>query len=401
MSLPDQSTAAERFRLIGHTTVGAMGDGMQVAVKDGFAFFGHQGNGGTSIIDVRDPRHPAVVGNLPAPSNTHSHKVQIVGDLLLVNRERQPDNLGGTASTPWVAGISVFDISDPACPKPIGFWSCGGRGVHRMSYWTEPYAFVTAGSSDVISQFLTIVDFSDPARPQTIGQWWFPGMHHSERSIRYWDPSKTARLHHAIPGSGSLLYCGWWDLGIVVLDVKNPSAPELVSHLDLDKVDGPSRNTHTAAPIPGRDALVVTDECIVGNLCNIHDPSEITFVARTLDVSDPEKPRVLGRFPSVAEEFCHCIRGGKLGPHNIHEMRPGSYQSSNLVFMTQFNGGVRVYDIADLTRPREIGHFVPPAPPGRSSSQINDVFVDANGLVYATERYGGGLYILEFDDLAG
>jgi len=38
---------------------------------------------------------------------------------------------------------------------------------------------------------------------------------------------------------------------------------------------------------------------------------------------------------------------------------------------------------------------VPEAPPGRSSIQFNDVLVAADGLVYVTDRFTGGLYILE------
>ena len=38
---------------------------------------------------------------------------------------------------------------------------------------------------------------------------------------------------------------------------------------------------------------------------------------------------------------------------------------------------------------------MPEAPPGRSSIQFNDILVGANGLVYATDRFTGGLYILE------
>ena len=90
-----------------------------------------------------------------------------------------------------------------------------------------------------------------------------------------------------------------------------------------------------------------------------------------------------------------CSRGGRFGPHNLHEMRPGSLVDSNTIYVTWFNAGLRVVDISDATRPREIAYFVPEAPPGRSSIQFNDVLVAADGLVYVTDRFTGGLYILE------
>jgi hypothetical protein len=76
-------------------------------------------------------------------------------------------------------------------------------------------------------------------------------------------------------------------------------------------------------------------------------------------------------------------------------MRPGSLQDPNTIYLRYFNAGLRVVDISDVSKPREVAWFVPEAPPGRSSIQFNDVLVGADGLVYVTDRYRGGLYILE------
>ena len=78
--------------------------------------------------------------------------------------------------------------------------------------------------------------------------------------------------------------------------------------------------------------------------------------------------------------------------------------SSDLIFATYQNAGVRVFDIPDQYRPKEVGALVPPAPtrmkdhrPNRAQViQSADVFVDAAGLIYSTD-YNGGLYIMEFD----
>jgi hypothetical protein len=75
-----------------------------------------------------------------------------------------------------------------------------------------------------------------------------------------------------------------------------------------------------------------------------------------------------------------------------------------VVFATWQNAGVRAFDIGDAHRPREIGAFVPAAPtrmidrrPGRPKViQSADVFVDAAGLIYATD-YNAGLSIIEFE----
>ena len=44
-----------------------------------------------------------------------------------------------------------------------------------------------------------------------------------------------------------------------------------------------------------------------------------------------------------------------------------------------------------------MGYFVPPAPDGEKAPQINDVFVDNDRLIYITDRWKGGLYIVEYE----
>lgn len=79
----------------------------------------------------------------------------------------------------------------------------------------------------------------------------------------------------------------------------------------------------------------------------------------------------------------------------MHENRPGSYRSAEVVFATFFNAGLRVYDLADPRQPRELAHYVPALPPGQEDIQSNDVFVASDGSVYLTDRAGGGIDILE------
>lgn len=46
---------------------------------------------------------------------------------------------------------------------------------------------------------------------------------------------------------------------------------------------------------------------------------------------------------------------------------------------------------------RRVLYIVPEAPPGShaGATQMNDVYVDENRLIYAIDRIAGGLYILE------
>jgi streptogramin lyase len=59
---------------------------------------------------------------------------------------------------------------------------------------------------------------------------------------------------------------------------------------------------------------------------------------------------------------------------------------------------VRVYDLADVQAPVEIAHWVGETPPGQAVPQSNDLWVDHTGLIWVTDRIGGGLEVLEPED---
>jgi hypothetical protein len=382
---------ALNLRLVGHTDLNGHGDCMHVNVANGFAYVAHMGESrvGTSVVDITDPRAPRVVAQLQTPPGTHSHKVQVVDNILLVNYEQNRLE----QATSWQGGLKVFDISQPDQPREVAFLQMPGKGVHRITYWQAPFAYMSGSDAGYIDQFLVIVDLSEPSKPQEVGRWWFPGQHTAGGETPSWTPSeghggqpgaRRYALHHPLI-RGDRAYCGWWDAGLVILDISNRSKPRLVSHLEFGA--DVSTATHTALPVPGRDLLVVTDEQLAT------DCQGMQTRVRVVDIADELQPRVISEFPVPQGDF--CSRGGRFGPHNLHEMRPGSLQDSNDIYVTWFNAGIRVVNISDPTKPREVAYFVPEAPPGRSSIQFNDLLVDADGLIYVTDRFTGGLYILE------
>jgi hypothetical protein len=76
--------------------------------------------------------------------------------------------------------------------------------------------------------------------------------------------------------------------------------------------------------------------------------------------------------------------------------RIGNFQSSEVIFVTYSNAGLRVLSVANPFRPEEIVSYVP-TPAGMTPSQpiaSADVFVDRRGLVYLTDA-ACGLHILD------
>jgi hypothetical protein len=149
-------------------------------------------------------------------------------------------------------------------------------------------------------------------------------------------------------------------------------------------------------PLPDRDLLVVLDEAVLDHQ---EDGEKLIWV---FDNRAKSNPVSISTFPTPRETD-YRAKPGHFGPHNLHENRPESFVSSELIFATYRNAGVRAFDISDPDRPVEAGALVPSAPrilidtrPNRPRViQSADVFVAADGLIYSTD-YNGGLYVIEF-----
>jgi hypothetical protein len=371
------------FRLLSHVDFGGAGDCMQIIQKDQHIYVGHMGYTGigTSVIDVSNPAAPRVVAQIPIPENTHSHKVQIADDIMMVNHEQQL-----RAGEPYSAGLKLYDISVPDRPAEIGWLPIDGLGVHRMWWVGADLVYFSVREHGYMGRFLMSADVSRPDRPEIVARWWHPGQWIAGGETPTWEAGPTVRAHHVIT-EGDRAYGGWGDGGLMIFDISNREIKQL-SQVEWASEVGGSTHTHTALPLLSHNAVAVTDEPLKDNC------EEPPKRARLYDISDDRAPRLIGFFPEPEGDF--CMEGARYGSHNFHENRPGSFVSQDILFLTYFNAGLRVYDVSRTDDIREIGRFVPPAPPGQPAIQLNDVFVAANGVVYVSDRLTGGVYILEY-----
>lgn len=376
---------ARGFRFVGHSDLGGLGDGNQLIRRGRYLYVGHMRRTGTSVLDVSDPERPALVWQQPAPPNTHSHKVQLGDGVLIVNHERLPAGHGEEAPTgPHSAGIQLFDIAtNPAEPRPLGFLAVGGLGVHRLWYTGGRYAYLSGAAEGFRERMLTIADVSDPTNPRALGRWWLQGLWEAGGETPTWPAHLTFGMHHAVI-SGDRAYAGLLDAGIGVIDVADACQPRLVAHLTWP--EGWGGFAHTVLPLPGRGLLAVTQEQTVP------DCAGAARYVRLVDARDESHLREVSVLPEPRGDYCR--RGGRFGPHNLHENRPGSRISEERLYVTYFNAGLRVYDISDAAHPREVACYVPSPPPGQRACQVNDVYVD-DRFVYISDRLNGGVWILE------
>jgi hypothetical protein len=368
---------AKGLRLLAHHDLAGNGDGFQVMRAGDALYVGHNGNSGmgTSILDVSDPAAPALVAQWPAPANTHTHKVQIADGLMLVNHEKFPMG-SAPAPGPYSAGLAVYRLDDPFEPERVGFWESGGRGVHRPTWTGGRYVHTSAIPEGFRDRIWVVIDLADPAKPVEVSRWWWPGL--AEDETPDWPHGERFAAHHALL-DGERAYLGFDDAGMVILDVSDMTAPRQVGHVSWE-----GGATHTCLPLPGSGVVVVTDE---QQKDGPHAPQ------RLMRVIDMAEERVLAVVPPPDPAFDALDL--RFGPHNLHENRPDSYRSERLVFATYFNAGLRVYDLADPEQPLEVAHWIAEPAPGKPVTQANDLFVDRDGLIWVTDRVGGGLFVLE------
>ena len=404
------AVAARNIGYLGHSDQAGKSDGVQVMVERGHAYVGHGFSNGITVIDVRDPRRPEVVDFIACPQNTRANHLQTHGDLMLainapsvwsmqVMSEKDyfsssPGDRLAQMKNLFTAGLRIYDISKPAKPREIAFLPMDGIGPHRIWYVGGRYAYVSVHPPEFTDHMLMIVDVGEPTKPAIVGKFWIPGMHRAAGEKPSWPEGKRYALHHALV-AGNLAYGAWRDGGLTVIDVADPTKPRMVAHRNWDPPFG--GGTHSPLPLPDRNLLVVADEA------NFADCSKGIRYTWLFDVREPGNPISIATCPTPADAD-YCKKGGNFGPHNLHENRPGAFQSSRYIFATYHNAGVRVFDIENQFAPREVAYYVPPDParmmdprPNRAKViQSCDCFVDKNGVMYLTDT-NAGLYILQFE----
>ena len=407
------AVASRNIKFVGHCDLGGRSDGVQIMVHRGYAYIGHGFSNGITTVDVRDAAHPKVLDFIACPPGTRAFHLQTHDDLLLaVNApsvwtmqefQNEKAYFGGSPAdklkdqSRFTSGIRVYDISKPEKPVEIGFMPVDGLGPHRIWYTGGRYAYASIHFADFTDHILAVIDMSDPRKPEVAGRFWLPGMWRAGGETPNWPsrqalraPSRARRRQssHTRPGATAACRCSTF----------------------------PSRKSPRCWPIATwirRSAAARTRRCR-------YRTAIFWFLARSrprpiaseglryiwmFDIREPGNPVSIATFPQPAEAD-YCAKGGSFGPHNLHENRPGSFQSSRLIFATYYNAGVRAYDIENPFQPREVGYYVPPDPTQMMDPRPNrpkviqscDCYVDRNGLMYLTDP-NAGLYILQFDGI--
>jgi hypothetical protein len=196
--------------------------------------------------------------------------------------------------------------------------------------------------------------------------------------------------------AGDRGYGAWRDGGMTVHDISDRSAPKLLAHVNWSPPF--AGGTHTTLPLPGATWWPSPKRPTRRSARRARSTRGWSTCAcrRTRCRSPRCRRRAIATSAAI----------GTFGPHNLHENRPGSFQSEETLFATYNNAGVRVFDIRDAFAPKEIASWVPPTPAKLIDPRPNvalaaktaDVYVTTEGLMYVSD-WNAGVHVLSTSDM--
>ncbi len=266
----------------------ALGRGFNADVWEfnGTAYVGTFGIGsscpatGVRMVDVHDPASPRLLGSVAAISGTSQEDVVVrhvstpsfTGDLLATGIQRCDKSGQG--------GVSLYDVTDPQSPVQLGFFATGAaRGVHELDVVQQgsralALLAVPASESGGGDGDFRIVDVSDPRRPVQLADW---GVQKALGiDLRGGIGCRHAIFDHSARASSdpNRVYLSYWDAGVIVLDISDPTTPRLLGRIQYGPDD--EGETHSVAEAGNGRYLLIADEDGV-----FQPPSGLHFMVQT------------------------------------------------------------------------------------------------------------------------
>jgi len=397
---------------------------------------------GTSILDVTDPSAPRMLRHLPPNgAATFAQHVQLCDGADLPNGDPAKTYMLRTNGN---LGWELYDATDPEelyylrTVAETGYSSRpessrGVRETHKMQWDCETGIGYFNGTPEGwrVTRLLMTYDLSNPEQPRHVRDFGLDG----------WQPDPEGEMpEYNISGLhqpfvvGNRMYLGYGSGGDGVLQIldrdkfldgdssaQDPYTPttENLLYPQISRLDMPSYwGVHTAKPIydfpipdyaddrdyASRDLLIIVSEA-GGGARRCLGTRDVSFI---VDISQEDKPFVISTFQTDEEPGDFCGRGGRFGPHSVHDAYHPGFDKSMAV-LSYFNAGIRAFDIRNPFEPVEIGYYVPQANENTIEAcavvdgveecqiaiQTNNVNIDDRGLIYAVDRANTGLHIVE------
>jgi hypothetical protein len=352
----------------------------------------YQQNLGAVVIDASDPYNPQAVRYLnDSRTMINSHealKVHQKRKLLAAVQHGQyvTDSVAPAAASEF----AIYDISgDCRNPQLLATIDMPGTNGHAGNfspdgntyYATNPFQFQ---NDPQYRNRMQAIDITDPTRPMHILNWEFPGATGGPAPVAgmshdvSFNPAGT-RIYAPQPGKYSDPGVAQANRpnGLVILDVSdiqmrrpNPQV-RVISQLFWE--DGGTSQSTYLVKIQGRPFIIYADEAAGpsggegGRINACARGIAPSGFARLIDISDERNPRVTAKLMLEAHDPKNCAEllttpgANRQSDYSAHYCAVDRVQDAKMVACTHMGAGLRVFDIRDPYRPREIAYYKPPA----------------------------------------
>jgi hypothetical protein len=306
---------------------------------------------GINVIDMSDPRRPRLTDSLISPAT--------LGGTWETLKVHQGRGLLAAVSVGLVSGgffVSVYDVkTDCAHPRLLN----GIRGTkltmpglfpgHEASWSPDGRTYWTTGT---VAGTIAALDMSRPASPRVIYN------------------GTTGLLNHGVGVSrdGNRIYVANMPTGLTTFDSRDiqrrDEHPQLRRISEVTWADG--LVTQHAIPFTdhGRPYLMAVDELGSSGV-------------RILDISNERRPTTIRRLTleinrpgNLKLRRADTAKNGIFG-YDSHYCSLDRLTDPTALACGWAQSGIRVFDIRDLKKPREIAYFNPPAQVGKRDQLRN------------------------------
>ena len=325
---------------------------------------------GVVVIDASDPAHPRATAYLNDPVMLDPHETL---------KSNVPRKLlaGGQNNGP---GFVVYDLSaDCAHPVLKGSTELPGSSGHMGNFAPDGLTYYLGQSFEGIGGFMQIVDLSDPSNPKQLPPWQFLG---DGRPHGVWLNAAGTRLYAGQAGRfgnvGNTAF-GTGPDGLVILDVSdyqfrrpNPQV-RIISKLFWDD-QGTAEDMHPFSS-NGRQYVVSSDESggnggVGGAPAACARGASPHGYPNIIDITHETNPKIVAKLKLEVSDNANCelllndppeAGGGAIPGYNEERCVTDRANNPTMLACAFQMAGLRVFDIRDVYRPKEIAYYKPPA----------------------------------------
>ncbi len=321
---------------------------------NGTTFRPGQTTPGVAVIDVSDPSAPAPTTQLTTTAMLDPW------ESLKVHQERK---LLAAVDGAGSGGSAYFDIYDLAgdcrAPELLSSSEVGTASGHAGVFSADGLTYYGSDTGTGIRA----IDVSEPAQPALVLQGFPQGTHDLSTS------ADGNRLYNAVVGLGD----GATN-GLAILDVSEVQARqadplvEIISEFFWE--DGAAAQHTQPITIAGHPYLLFVDEGVSGATAPLFCQRGLPpfAFARLIDIADETSPKTVSKLMLETHDPAHCaltlIDEPGLFNYDSHYCTVDDVNDAKLLACSYFASGLRVFDIRNPYRPREIAYYNPPARPG-------------------------------------